>query len=119
MIAFQKAKEAKRGPFYSKHQLENNCKFHNRQGRNDLVKAQFLVLGKHISKSTEKEFPDSPVLRTTNFHCRAQVQSFIRELRSHKPHGEAKKEKRAQKGARNHLKAIDFLKKTYLYVEFF
>lgn len=77
-----------------------------------MAKAQFPASGKHISKSTEKEFPDSPVLRTMNFRCRAQVQS-IRELRSHKPHGEAKKEKRAQKGARNNLKAIGFfLKKT-------
>lgn len=85
---------------------------HNRQGRDDLVKTQFLIL-KHISKSIEKEFPDSPVLGLqTSLQSTGSMKSFIRELRSHKPHGEAKKEKRAQKGARNNLKAIDFLKKT-------
>ena len=30
------------------------------------------------------EFPGGPVVRTWRFHCRAQVQSLIKELRSHK-----------------------------------
>ena len=31
------------------------------------------------------EFPGGPVVRIWHFHCRAQVQSLVRELRSHKP----------------------------------
>ena len=43
-----------------------------------------------------REFPGSPVVRTQCFHCRAWVQSLVRELRSRKLHGTAKK-KKAQK----------------------
>ena len=103
---FSESQRSKEGNFLFKTLVRNNCKFHNRWGRNDFTKAQFPALGMHISKSTEKEFPDSPVLRTTNFHCIAQVQSLVRKLGSHKPCGAAKKEKRAQKSARNNLKAI-------------
>ena len=35
-----------------------------------------------------QEFPGSPVVRTPRFHClRVQIQSLVRELRSHKLHG--------------------------------
>ena len=39
-----------------------------------------------IKKSLVWEFPGSPAVRTLHFHCRAwvQVQSLVRELRSHK-----------------------------------
>ena len=39
------------------------------------------------------EFPHSSVVRTQHFHCQTQVQSLVQELRSHKPHGMAKRKK--------------------------
>ena len=37
------------------------------------------------------EFPGSPVVRPRRVHCQAWVGSLVGELRSHKPHGAAKK----------------------------
>ena len=39
------------------------------------------------------EFPGGPVIRTASFHCWAQVQSLVRELRSRKPHSAAPPQK--------------------------
>ena len=42
-----------------------------------------------------REFPRGPVVRTLSFHCREfRVRSLVRELRSHKPYGTAKKKKK-------------------------
>ena len=46
----------------------------------------------HISNSFLREFPGSPVVRT--FTAMASVQSLVRELRSLKLHGSAKKKKK-------------------------
>ena len=44
-----------------------------------------------------REFPRGPVVRTLSFHCREfRVRSLVRELRSHKPYGTAKKKKKIQ-----------------------
>ena len=41
-----------------------------------------------------REFPGSPVAKTFTFTARAGVQPSVGELRSHKPHGIAKKKKK-------------------------
>ena len=42
-----------------------------------------------------REFPGGPVVRTLSFHCREfRVRSLVREFRSHKPYGTAKKKKK-------------------------
>jgi len=41
-----------------------------------------------------RDFPGGPVAKNLHFHCRgAQVQSLVRELRSHIPHVLPKKKK--------------------------
>ena len=44
-----------------------------------------------------REFPGSPVAKTFTFTARARVQPSVGELRSHKPHGIAKKKKKEKK----------------------
>ena len=50
------------------------------------------------------EFPGSPVVRTPRFHCRGQVQSLVRELRSCMPRSAAKKKKEKKKAEINDIK---------------
>ena len=47
--------------------------------------------------SVDWDFPDGPVVKTLLPLQGAWVQSLDRELRSHKPHGMAKKKKREEK----------------------
>ena len=50
------------------------------------------------------EFPGGPVVRTPRFHCWGPgVLSLVRELRSHKPHGSAKKTNKKQWDTTTHL----------------
>ena len=52
-------------------------------------------LNRRGKKMQGKEFPGSPGVRTLRFHCRRPGdQSLVRELRSHKPRGVARKRKR-------------------------
>ena len=52
----------------------------------------------HQKLQIRGEFPGGPVVRTPCFHCRgARVQTLVRELRFHKPHGTAKKKKKNYK----------------------
>ena len=47
---------------------------------------------------TSGDFPGSPVVKIPRFHLQgAQVQSLVSELRSHIPHGRAKKKKKKKK----------------------
>jgi len=41
-----------------------------------------------------REFPGSPVVRALTFTATAGVQPYVGELRSHKPHGIAKKKRK-------------------------
>ena len=52
-----------------------------------------------VSVRGQGDSPGGPVVRALCFHCRAQVQSLARELRSHKPHGAAKKRKERKREA--------------------
>ena len=55
-----------------------------------------------------REFPGSPVAKTFTFTARAGVQPSVGELRSHKPHGIAKKKKKGKK----EINADDDIKQT-------
>ena len=55
-------------------------------------------------KNQVRECPGGPVVRTQHFHYQTQVQSLVRELRSHKLRGAAKKKKKNQVNRENNIK---------------
>ena len=59
--------------------------------------SESLKTGKDVGGNRKNislgELPGDPVVRAPRSHCRGRVQSLVRELRSHKLHGVAKKQK--------------------------
>ena len=57
-----------------------------------------------------RELPGDPVVRTPHFHCQGPgVQALVGELRSHKLHGEAKKNPKTKKISKRHCTRASIL----------
>lgn len=62
--------------------------------KNESLSSKIRIKTEEKKKKKKEEFPGSPAFKTLHFNClpRTRVQSLMRELRSHKPNGTAKKD---------------------------